>query len=197
MRRTVWSRPGSAARAGRRRLGVLGVRAACGILRQSRKRQRQIAADHRHDAAARLFSRTMKQDAEHNNFELRAVARERWEARPASTFLSSDDDGCADTAPAIWPAPPTSAMSRSSMPGRMSKGVGIHETLHVRIEPARQAGEQAGENEDGKPRAEEVDREAFHHGDAAAQAADGAALAANPAGCGKAASRRRADPQMK
>jgi hypothetical protein len=29
------------------------------------------------------------------------------------------------TAPAIWPAPPTSAISKSSMPGRMSNGVGF------------------------------------------------------------------------
>src|SRR5262249_41620313 len=54
----------------------------------------------------------------------------------------------------------------------------IYEPLQMRKEPAREAGEHAGEHEYGQPRAERAYAQALDHGDAAAQAADGAALAA-------------------
>ena len=52
----------------------------------------------------------------------------------------------------------------------------VHKTLHMRVEPARQARQQSGDNENGKPDTKEIDGEAFHHGDAAAQAANRPAL---------------------
>src|SRR5262245_25610328 len=56
-----------------------GVCSACerlGPLRNSQARRREIAADYGNNARARLLQQDDKEDAEHDNFELRAVARE-------------------------------------------------------------------------------------------------------------------------
>jgi len=75
---------------------------------------------------ARAFcSMTTKRTPNANNFELRAVACE-YGKHVLQGVLEQRDDGRADhTAPAMWPAPPTSAISRSSMLGRMSNGAGF------------------------------------------------------------------------
>jgi hypothetical protein len=47
----------------------------------------------------------------------------------------------------------------------------------MRVEPAGETGEQAGEHENDEPHVERADAQALDHGNAAAQAADCAALA--------------------
>ena len=58
------------------------------------------------------------------------------------------------TAPHTWPAPPTTAMKRYSMPWLQPEGRRIHQPLHVGIQPAGGAGVQRGDHEDHDARAD-------------------------------------------
>ena len=91
-----------------------------------------------------------------------------------STCFASVISVAPTTAPHTLPAPPTTAMNRYSMPWLMPNGVGIHEALQVRVEPARHRREQrrVDEHDDLEPR--RVDAEGLGHLEVAAQRADGA-----------------------
>ena len=143
--------------------------------RRDRLRPRQKAADHRHDAAARLLQDDDQQHAEEHHFELRAVARDGGK-HVLQHVLEQDDDRCADHGAGDLSGAADQRHEQKLDARADVERRRIHEPLHMRIEPAGKAGEHAGENEDREPHAEAVDREAFHHGNAAAQAADGAAL---------------------
>ena len=125
---------------------------------------------------ARLLQQDDEQDAEHDDFELRAVARE-CRKDVLQDVLEQRDDGRADHGAGDVAGAADQRHQQQLDAGAEVERRRAHVALHVRIEPAGQACQQSGENENRKPHAEEIDREAFHHGDAAAQAADGAALA--------------------
>ena len=84
-----------------------------------------------------------EEDAEHDNFELRAVARE-YGKDVLQDVLEQRDDGCADHRAGDVAGAAHERHQQQFDAGTEVEGRRAHVTLHVRIEPAGQASQQSG-----------------------------------------------------
>ena len=115
-----------------------GAGAACKrrrLRRQGRRRTRQIAVDHGNDARACLLQYDDEKDAERDNFELRAVARE-YGKNVLQGVLEQRDDGRADHRARDVAGTTDQRHQQEFDAGANVERRRVHVALHMRIKPA-------------------------------------------------------------
>ncbi|MNX94646.1 hypothetical protein D3C86_1268840 [compost metagenome] len=153
----------------RQRLGI-HVQAAHGLLHADPARQQ------RPQAAARAVQQQHHAEAEHDDFKIARLAQHL--GQPVLQPLL----GHREHARAHQRAPD---LARAADDGHeqvfdahlQAEGVGVHETLHVGVQPARRAGLQRRDDEDHHARTRRVHAHGFRHHAPALERTDGAAFA--------------------
>ncbi len=164
---------GEERRAGGERLALRQFRGGDG---RRRGTPRQTPRDEGHDAGARILQHQDEERAEDDDLELTAVARQQRESVLHEVLQQhhggGTDDGAGDMAGAAQHRHEEIFDARADV-----EGARADIALDMGVEPAREAGEQRGEDEDFEPHAEGVDALALGQGDTAAQAAHRPTLA--------------------
>ena len=125
--------------------------------------RRQPARERRHEAVAGALQQQHHQHAEHARSRSCRWRRTAVGSTSCSHSFSTVRIEAPMTAPQTWLAPPITAMNRYSMPALTPNGARADEAQEMRVQPARQAGQQRGVEEHDGLQARGVDAEALGH----------------------------------